>query len=83
MDPAVSILLLVRTPARGGALVRGVGVVFGLAAGGVWLMSFIEAGRLAEGDKTPVLSPRQMTWFSAGLTLTLFLGLAAAAFGSK
>ncbi|MCA1831710.1 MAG: hypothetical protein LC750_03040 [Actinobacteria bacterium] len=77
----ISLLLLIRPPSKGQAIVRGVGVVFALAAAGVWALSMVESQRLAHGDRTPVLPPRTMTWISAGLTLALFLGLAAAAFG--
>lgn len=77
----ISLLLLIRPPAKGRGMVRAVGVVFAIAAAAVWAMSLVETRRLSEGDRTPLVSPRTMTYISAGLTIALFLGLAAAAFG--
>lgn len=73
----IAILLLVRPPSSGRAMMRITGVVFALAAAGVWGISMVESKRLAEGEHTPVLPARAMTWISAGLTFALFVGLAA------
>jgi ribosomal protein L40E len=79
----LSVLFLVRPPSSGGGAVRAVGAVFALAAASVWLVSLMETMRLADGDERPMLPNGTLTWFSAGLTGVLFLGLIAAAMSGR
>jgi len=77
----IAVLLLARPPSKGHSMVRAVGVLFAAAAAAVWIISLVETYRLSEGDSRPVVPSRTMTYVSAGLTLALFLGLAAATLG--
>jgi ribosomal protein L40E len=79
----LSILLLARPPVAGRAVVRMVGIVFVLAAAGVWLVSMLETMRLADGDERPVLPPHALTWLSAGLSVLLVLGLLGSALAGR
>ena len=74
----IAVMLLVWPPRQARALVRGVGAVFALAAAAVWLLSMLETIRLGEGDDRPMIPPRALTWFSAGLSALLMLGLLGA-----
>jgi len=74
----ISILLLARPPASARALVRGIGACFALAAAAIWLLSMLETLRLTEGDRRPLIPPKALTWFAAGLSSLLFFGLLGA-----
>jgi hypothetical protein len=74
----ISILLLTRPPAAGRALVRGIGVCFGLTAAALWLISMLEVLRFGEGDRRPLIPPKALTWLTAGMSALLFLGLLGA-----
>ena len=80
---SLSLLLLIRPPSAGGAVVRLVGVVFLLAAAGVWVVSMMETMRLVEGDDRPVLPPKALTWVAAGLSVILFMGLLGSALAGR
>lgn len=75
----LSVLLLARPPSVGRGIVRGVAVIFGIAAGGVWLLSFLETARLAEGHRRPLVPPRTLTYVASVLSGILFAGLVVAA----
>lgn len=79
----IAIMLLARPPASGRAVVRGVGAIFALAAAAVWLLSMLETLRLREGDRRPLIQPRVLTWFSAGLSLVLLFGLLGVALAGR
>lgn len=79
----LSLLLLIRPPSNGGAVVRLVGVVFLLAAAGVWVVAMMETMRLVEGDERPVIPPKALTWVAAGLSVILFMGLLGAALAGR
>lgn len=72
----VGVFLVLRDVKRNAGMVRGLGIVFILAAVAVWVMSWIEATRAAEGDRTLIAQGRALTWATAGLTFLLFVGLA-------
>ena len=80
---SLSLLLLIRPPATGGTVVRLVGVVFLLAAVGVWIVAMMETMRLVEGDDTPVIPPSGLTWVAAGLSVLLVMGLLGAALAGR
>ena len=79
----LSLLLLIRPPAAGGAVVRLVGGLFLLAAVGVWMLAMMETMRLVEGDDRPVIPPNALTWVAAGLSVILFMGLLGAALAGR
>ena len=79
----LSLLLLIRPPSTGGAVVRLVGVVFLLAAAGVWVVAMMETMRLVEGDERPVIPPKALTWVAASLSVILFMGLLGAALAGR
>lgn len=79
----LGIMLLARPPASGGALVRGVGAIFTLSAAAIWLLSLLETLRLRDGDHRPLIQPRVLTWFSAGLSALLVFGLLGAAIAGR
>ena len=79
----IAIMLLARPPASGRAVVRGVGAIFALAAAAVWLLSMLETLRMREGDRRPMIQPRVLTWFSAGLSAVLVFGLLGVALAGR
>jgi ribosomal protein L40E len=79
----LSVLLLVRPPGVGRGIVRGVAVIFGIAAAGVWLLSFLETARLAEGHRRALVPPRTLTYVASGLSGLLFAGLIVAAMAGR
>jgi ribosomal protein L40E len=79
----IAIMLLARPPATGRAVVRGVGAIFALAAAAVWLLSMLETMRMREGDRRPLIQPRVLTWFSAGLSGLLLFGLLGVALAGR
>lgn len=76
---AIGILLLTRTAARGTGVFRAIGGVFIITAAGTWLITMLEAQRLARGDDEPLIPGKALLWASAALTGLLFVGLAAGA----
>ena len=79
----IAVMLLGWPPRGARALVRGVGTIFALAAVGVWLVSLLETMRFGEGDRRPLIPPKVLTWFTAGLSALLFVGLLTAVFVSR
>jgi ribosomal protein L40E len=79
----VSVLLLARPPSTGRSLVRAVATVFALSAAAVWVVSFLETGRLAEGNEEPLVPLKALTWMMAGLSGVLFFGLLGAAMSRR
>ncbi len=79
----IAIMLLARPPASGRLVVRGVGTIFALAAAAVWLLSMLETLRMREGDRRPLIEPRVLTWFSAGLSMLLVFGLLGVALAGR
>ncbi|MGH2795613.1 MAG: double zinc ribbon domain-containing protein [Actinomycetota bacterium] len=79
----LSLLLLIRPPASGGAVVRLVAVVFLIAAAGVWILSMMETMRLVEGDPRPVIPAKALTWVAAGLSVLLVVGLLGSALSGR
>jgi ribosomal protein L40E len=79
----IGIMLLARPPASARALVRGVGVCFALSAIAIWLLSMLETMRLTAGDHRPLIPPKWLTWFTAGLSSLLFFGLLGAVIAAR
>jgi ribosomal protein L40E len=79
----IAVMLLARPPAAARALVRGVGACFALSAAAIWLLSMLETLRLAGGNRRPIVPPKSLTWFTAGLSVLLFFGLLAAVFAAR
>lgn len=79
----IAIMLLARPPASARALVRGVGVCFALSAAAIWLLSMLETMRLTAGDRRPLIPPKSLTWFTAGLSSLLFFGLLGAVIAAR
>lgn len=79
----LSILLLARPPSAGRGIVRGVAVIFLLAAVGTWLLSLLETLRLSENDRRALIPPRTLSYVASALSGALFFGLVAAALAGR
>lgn len=79
----IAVMLLARPPMSARTLVRGVGVCFALSAAAIWLLSMLETMRLVAGDRRPLVPPKSLTWFTAGLSALLFFGLLAAVIAAR
>lgn len=75
----IGIYLLTRTTVRGGGIFKAIGGVFVITAAGTWVISMLEAQRLAKGEDTSLVPGKVLLWTSAALTGLLFVGLAAGA----
>jgi ribosomal protein L40E len=79
----ISILLLARPPKAGRAFVRSIGACFVLSALAIWLLSMLETTRLVSGDRRPLIPPKALTWFTAGMSSLLIIGLLGAVLAGR
>lgn len=74
----VGVFLLMRS-GRSAGVFHAIGAVFAIVAVAVWIVTFLEAQRLAKGESATIVPGKVLLWGTAALTLVLFLGLAAGA----
>ena len=79
----IAILFLAHPPPHGGGLLRAIGALFALGAIAVWVLSFVETRRYAEGGPPTAVDSRTVTWSAVALIVVLFVGLTLAAFARR